>query len=362
MELNERIAALSAKVRKQRDSIRTEEAAKNAFVMPFISSVLGYDVFDPHEVVPEFTADIGVKQSEKVDYAILHGGEVQVLVECKKSSEPLRIEHAKQLYRYFTVTNARIGVLTNGVEYEFYTDLDSPNRMDARPFLVLNLSDVDETLLPELRKLTKENFDLGSVLDAAGELKYIGEIKRTLAAQFRDPADDWIRFFVTRVHEGAFTKKVREQFTPLVLKAASQYLDDQVNERLRSALASGSSESQPETERGDGSTEESTDSDSEIITTLEELEGYHIVKAIACSEVRVRPERIVYRDSKSYFAILMDDNNRKPIVRLRFNGKTRKYIGTFDSEKNETRHLISSPEEIYEHTGAIRDAVRNYLE
>lgn len=160
MEFEERLSALAAKIQNQRDAIQTEEATKNAFVMPFISTILGYDIFNPLEVVPEFTADVGVKRGEKVDYAIMREGEVQMLIECKKSAEALRIEHASQLFRYFSVTNARIAVLTNGEIYNFYTDLDAPNKMDDRPFLVLDLNDIDETLLPELRKLSKENFDL----------------------------------------------------------------------------------------------------------------------------------------------------------------------------------------------------------
>lgn len=119
MELAERLAALALKVRNQREAIQTEEATKNAFIMPFISTILGYDVFNPLEVVPEFTADLGLKKGEKIDYAIMRDGEVQILIECKKSTEPLKIEHASQLFRYFAVTNARIAVLTNGETYHF---------------------------------------------------------------------------------------------------------------------------------------------------------------------------------------------------------------------------------------------------
>lgn len=360
MEFSEMLAALALKVRNQKDVIQTEEATKNAFIMPFISTILGYDVFNPLEVVPEFTADVGVKKGEKVDYAIMRGGEVQILIECKKSSEALKIEHASQLFRYFAVTNARIAVLTNGETYQFYTDLDAANRMDDKPFLVLDLLDIDETLIPELRKLTKDVFDLDSIISAAEELKYIGQIKRTIAAQFRDPQDEWIRFFTTRVYEGAFTQKVREQFTTLVTKATKQFLNDQVNDRLKTAL--GASTFPPVDAAAETAVsslqvaQDDLDRDTEIMTTLEELEGYQIVKAIACSEVK--PQRVMHRDAKSYFAILLDDNNRKPIARLHFNSKKQKYIGIFDGDKNETRHAIDSLDEIYTHAAAIRDTVR----
>lgn len=362
MEFSERLLALAAKVRQQRHSIETEEATKNAFIMPFISTILGYDVFNPLEVVPEFTADVGVKKGEKVDYAIVNNGEVQILIECKKSKEPVKIEHASQLYRYFAVTNARIAILTNGEHYQFFTDLDSPNRMDSKPFLVLDLNDIDETLIPELQKLTKDVFDLDSVINAAGELKYIGQIKRIIAAQFREPDDDWIKYFASRVYEGAVTQKVRDQFTPLVAKAAKQFLNDQVNGRLKTALGSDTPQtgdptsvaaitSEPEVEK------DLADNDG-IETTLEELEGFQIVRAIVCSEVA--PARVTQRDAKTYFAVLLDDNNRKPIARLHFN-RSQKYIGIFDESKAETRMPISSLDEIYNHAEALRKSVHYYL-
>ncbi|WP_158863100.1 type I restriction endonuclease [Leifsonia sp. AG29] len=362
MEFEEVLAALALKVRNQRDAISTEEATKNAFVMPFISSVLGYDVFNPLEVVPEFTADVGIKKGEKIDYAVMRDGEVQMLIEAKKSTESLTIENASQLYRYFAVTNARVAILTNGQVYQFYTDLDAPNRMDDKPFLVLDLLDVDETLIPELRKLTKDAFDLDSVISAAGELKYIGQIKRVLAAQFREPEDEWTRFLISRVYDGSITQRVREQFAPLVEKATKQFLNDQASDRLKTALGGSSyttaQPTEPETLVSQPSSHADLDRDTEIETTEEELEGYQIVKAIACSEVK--PHRVAQRDSKSYFAILLDDNNRKPLARLHFNGKSKKYIGLFDAEKNETRYELESLEEIYRFADEIRTAARRY--
>ncbi|MFD3852904.1 MULTISPECIES: type I restriction endonuclease [unclassified Brevibacterium] len=365
MEFEERLTALATKVQNQRDAIQTEEATKNAFVMPFISTILGYDIFDPLEVVPEFTADVGVKKGEKVDYAILRDGEVQILIECKKTTEPIRIEHASQLFRYFSVTNARIAVLTNGEVYNFYTDLDAPNKMDSRPFLVLDLNDVDETLIPELRKLSKEIFDLDSVISAAEELKYVGAIKREMAAQFREPDEAFVRLFTSRVYDGRFTQEAKAQFTELVAKAAKQYLNEQANDRLKTALGAsytsmGANTTPEEIISSSEIAEDDLNRDTEIETTLEELEGYQIVKAIACSEVK--PERVAQRDAKSYFAVILDDNNRKPIARLHFNGKKQKYLGIFDEDKKETRIPIDGIESIYDHAEHIRATVRNYLD
>jgi len=360
MDFSERLAALAEKVRQQKDSIRTEEATKNAFVMPFISTILGYDVFNPLEVVPEFTADVGVKKGEKVDYSIKHGGEVQILIECQTSTEPVKIEHASQLYRYFAVTNARIAILTNGEIYQFFTDLDAPNRMDPKPILVLALNDIDEALIPELRKLSKDVFDLDSILNAAGELKYIGQIKRHLAAQFKEPDVEWVKFFTSRVYEGAFTQKVREQFTTLVAKATKQFLNDQINDRLKSALTSLSDPPTDDHKEPDvvPNPLDAQAREDGIETTADEIEAFQIVRAIVCSEVKA--ERVVGRDSKSYFAVQLDDNNRKPVARLHFN-RTQKYLGLFDENKVETRVPLNSLDEIYDHIEPLRLTVRNYV-
>jgi predicted type IV restriction endonuclease len=364
MDIAERVQALALKIRKQKAVIETEEATKNAFVMPFISTVLGYDVFNPAEVIPEFTADVGTKRGEKIDYAVAHDGKIQLLVEVKKVRDPLKIEHASQLFRYFAVTNARIAILTNGEVYEFYTDLDAPNRMDAKPFLVLDFSTLDETLLPELAKLTKESFDLDSVISAAGELKYIGALKRVLAAQFKAPEDDWVRLLTTRVYDGAFTQKVREQFAPLVAKAARQFLTEQVNDRLKNALGgpdgyvsvSGGAAEEPVAAQEDEA--RPVDEKGDIVTTEEEIEGFRIVRAIVCSEVPVA--RVVARDTKTYCGVLLDDNNRKPIARLWFN-RSKKYLGVFDEQKVETRIPLERIEDIYAHADLLRQTVSRYL-
>lgn len=363
MEIRERLSSLAAKIEAQGAGIETEEATKNAFVMPFISLVLGYDVFDPREVIPEFTADVGVKRGEKIDYAIMNGGEVQILIECKRFGDGLSLKHASQLFRYFAVTHARIAVLTNGDDYHFYTDLDVPNKMDDKPFLVFKISDFDLSLLHEVQKLAKETFDLESVLNAAEELKYIGELKRVLAAQFADPDVEWVRLLTSQVYGGAFTQRVREQFTGLVLKAHKQFLADRVNDRLKAALGgqaldvAASAEAASSEPAAESDLAEASKGDDRVVTTLEEIEAFQIVRAIVCSEVDI--DRIAQRDTKSYFGVLLDDNNRKPIARLHFN-TSQKYLGTFDSDKNESRQPLDSIDEIYRHAETLRKTVHYY--
>lgn len=343
MEFIEKMVFLADKIKQQGSAIQTEEATKTAFIMPFIHSVLGYDVFNPEEVIPEYICDVGTKKGEKIDYAILRDGEVQILFECKKIGEPLSLNHAGQLFRYFHVTSARIAVLTNGQIYQFYTDLDAPNRMDEKPFLILDLCEIDDYVVPELVKITKSDFDVESIVSAAGELKYVSQIKKVIATQFSTPEDEFVKFIASRVYDGIVTQKVREQFAGLTRKAASQYLNDRINERLKSAMSSGMVV--PDTaENRELSVEETVVDPDSVVTTEEELEGFHIVKAIIRSVVDAK--RITIRDTKSYCGILLDDNNRKPVCRLHFN-RTQKYIGVFDKEKNETRMPIDSLDDIY---------------
>lgn len=366
MEIGEKLVSLAEKVQQQKAAIETEEATKAAFVMPFISQVLGYDVFDPGEVVPEFTADFGTKKGEKIDYAIMGEGGVRILIECKSIGSSLNVEHASQLFRYFSTTSARIAVLTNGEQYQFFTDLDRPNMMDEMPFLRIDLTDLDSSVIPELLKMTKDVFDLDSIVSAAEELKYVGALKRVLVSQFNDPDDDWVRLLAARVYAKSITQKVREQFGGLVRKASHQFLADQVNTRLKMALGSQGYHSDVEepapqnvdaTEGAVGNSDLATPKNG-VVTTLEEMEGFQIVRAIACSEVSV--ERIFARDTKGHFGVLLDNTNRKPLVRLYFNNPKKKSIGVMGADKTEISHAVQGVAEIYQYASDIRAAVHLY--
>lgn len=360
MAFEDALEDMAAKVRDYADSLSTEEATKTAIIMPFVSRVLGYDVFNPQEVVPEYVADLGLKKGEKIDFAIMRDGQVQMLIEAKRIGDSLNLDHAGQLVRYFHTSNARIGVLTNGQHWHFFTDLDKPNRMDEKPFLQLDLLSIDPYVLPELKKMTKDTFDLESVILAAEELKYVSALKRALGEQFEAPSEEFVRLLASRVYEGMFTQKVRELFTRLTSKALTQFVNDRVNDRLKSALGGAAPAVGAAPSTTTGATEAPAESDagnSDVETTLTEIEGFQIVKAIAASEVPF--SRIVPRDQKSYFAVLLDDNNRKPICRLHFN-RSQLYIGLLDEKKVERREPINSVEEIYNHADAIREAVRRY--
>ncbi len=357
MDFANKIAALAQRVAKQKDSVETEEATKNAFIMPFISA-LGYDVFDPHEVVPEFIADVGVKKGEKVDYAIKIDGKVVLLVECKPCKEKLCPQHMSQLYRYFSVTEARFSVLTNGLVYWFFTDLEEPNKMDAKPFFEFDILDYRPSHVDELKKFATENFDVPSILETASDLKYGSIFMREIASEIDSPSDEVIRMLISRVYEGKLTSNIFAKFKPLVQKAMKDTVRELLNQRLSSAIEDGSPVVAAEqaivvTQTAESSAEELE----EIETTQEEIDGYQIVRAIVREVVNVH--RIVMRDSKSYCAILLDDNNRKPICRLHFNRST-KYIGLFDADKNEERVRIELLDDIFKYAERLKTAALSY--
>ena len=372
MSLEANLKRLAARVPDTVGKLATEEATKNALVMPFIAA-LGYDVFNPVEVVPEFTADVAMKKGEKVDYAIMRDDAVIVLVEAKKAGESLS-NHAGQLYRYFSVTQARIALLTNGVEYRFFSDIDEPNKMDTKPFLIVDLSDLRDAHIAELGKLTKDGFDLQNMLEAAGDLKYMREIRKAFEEQWEEPDEEFVKFFFAKATSGGrFSKAAKEQFSRLVRKTFHQFVTDRVTDRLQSALRVQDDDSKTVTpvsappaatvEPGDDAAggndpEPRTDG---IETTEEELDGFNVVRAIVCSVIPV--ERVTYRDTKSYFGVLIDDNNRKPLCRLHFNSKTKKYLGLFDPDKNEEKHhLESGPSGIYAFAEQLRAAAKKYIE
>ena len=363
MDLLEKLNILANKIKQQGSIIKTEEATKNAFVMPFISSILGYDVFDPLEVIPEYVCDIGTKKGEKIDYAILcpdqdNAPEIQILVECKKYGEELNVNHSGQLFRYFHVTNARVAVLTNGQIYKFFTDLVAPNKMDEKPFLELDLLNIDEYVVPEIQKLTKSKFDINSIISSAGELKYVSQIKKILASLLNDPDESFVKFIASKIYDGPVTAKIKEQLGPLVRKAASQYLNEQVNDRLKSAISTTTDLPKPVSDEGPVEQQkESEVNECKVITTGEELEGFYTVKAIVRKVIDCK--RVILRDTQSYCGILLDDNNRKPICRLHFN-RAQKYIGIFDKDKKENRIPIKSVDDIYNYSEQLRDIVKSY--
>jgi predicted type IV restriction endonuclease len=353
MDFKDEIKLFGDRVEKLKDQIQTEEATKNAFIMPFIKA-LGYDVFNPFEVMPEFVADIGIKKGEKVDYAIVKDGEPCILIECKHWGESLD-PHNSQLFRYFHTTPAKFGLLSNGIVYRFYTDLVEPNKMDEKPFFEFNVTDIKDNQVEELKKFHKSYFDVGSIQNTASELKYMNELKVLINSEFQNPSDGFVRHFAKQIYNGVLTSRLMDQFSGLTKKSIQQYINDLITERLKSALKK-ENEDQKTVESEPVNIQPDT-KDAKIETTEVEMEGFMIVKTIM--RQKVKASRIVYRDAQSYFAILLDDNNRKTICRLYLNG-SKKYIGIFDDNKKETKNEILSLDDIFNFTELLHKTISLY--
>lgn len=345
MDLIDHLKQLSERIAKLRGQVATEEATKNAFVLPFIQA-LGYDVFNPLEVTPEFTADIGTKKGEKVDYCILCEGEPAILIECKYLGQPLDA-HKSQLHRYFHVTSARFAILTNGIQYQFFTDLDKANVMDDKPFFEFTMEELSEPKVRPLKQFQKSLFDVDAIVGSASELKYTKQVKELLLSELTDPGEEFVRYIVQRVYNGRATAKVVEQFTEIVQRSTKALLSDMINRRLQSAIEQEAEQlpAEPEPEPP------------EIETTEDELQAFRIVQAILVRKVDT--SRIAYRDHKTYFSVLLDDNNRKPICRLHFNTSNR-YLELFDENKNGHKVQIEGLGDIYNYSELLLGVVEGY--
>ena len=324
-EFGEQIRKLGAQVEARKEKAGTEEATKHSFTVPFLTK-LGFDVYDPEEVVPEFTADTKFKKGEKVDYAIFKEGQLILLVECKHWRTTLSRKHAEQLERYFGTQDAKFALLTNGIEYQFYTDMDKQNRMDEKPFLTFDITKITEAQIKELYKFSKKEFDPGKLARAATETRFRSDLRQMMMKEFTEITDDLIRYFAKSTYDGNLTSNRFEWAKPIVIEVWEECLRENVNKRLKNAMEAEVQkvEAEPEEDK----TEEQTDG---IVTTEEELQGYNVVKAIVCQKIPAR--RVAYRDAKTYFAILLDDKSTRPICRLFYNGK-KKYLGLFNDAGN----------------------------
>ena len=339
------------------ENVATEEATKSGLVMPFIKA-LGYDVFDPTEVIPEFTADIGERKGEKVDYAIVKSGKPIMLFECKLVGADLDTKCATQLQRYFHgVPDVKFGILTDGLRYRFFSDLDRENVMDKKPFFEFDLLKHDESGIDELKRFTRPAFNEKDILSTAGEMMYTREIQALFRSEFGSPSRDFVQLLVSKVYDGNFTKKAQDRFTPVVRQAFRAFINERINETLETAKTIQSAEEDSRSDDSSGVPEELGASD-EVVTTAEEIQGYYIVKAILSGIVELN--RVVMRDVRSYCGILLDDNSRKPICRMHFNNPRHKYLGLFDANKIEERVQIEKLDDIYAYADKLRAVVVHY--
>lgn len=345
MDFKDNVLRLSERIKVQREAVKTEEATKTSFIMPLIAA-LGYDIFDPFEVIPEMDCDLA-KRGDKIDYAIQKDGKTIILIECKHCTSNLNL-HDTQLAKYYAASNARFGILTNGVEYRFYADLDKNNIMDEKPFLVVDMLDLTDESLEQLEKFHKTNFNEGDIMGTAQDLKYSTEIKQAIKEELGNPSWDFVRFFAKKTYQWSFGQKAFEQFVPIVKDSFASIINDIIQERLVTA----SKIDKKEAKQGinlDCNTDE-------VITTEEELEAYNLIKNILSN---VAPaDKIVYDDFKSYLVVSV---LRRPywVCRLHF-GYKKKSIGfPIEGYKGEKQVEIKAIEDISNYSDYLIKAYEN---
>lgn len=358
VEFQELIKDLAKRSAHASQHAMTEEATKTSVIFPFIKA-LGFDVFDLNEVVPEYIADVGLKKGEKVDFALKIDGKIAILIEAKPISSSLGSEQHSQLFRYFSVTEARIAILTNGREFWFYSDSETPNKMDTKPFFTFDIQTIDERGIAELSKFQKNQFSIDVILESANKHRYVKAAASYLVAELERPDDEFVKFIGKQIYDGTLTKAAVDMLRVPISLALDEVIRDRISKKLNvtfraEALPNQNDIGLHKTIKVD----QGVSNDAEINTTEDEKLGYMIVRAIAAEHLPL--ERVYIRDSKSYCAILIDDNNRRPLCRLYFNSKTTRYIGVFDQQKIETKIAISDLREIYKASEQIKSTSLYY--
>lgn len=344
MNFEEQIRSFAKRTESIMGGIQTEEATKTSIIMPLFQ-ILGYDIFNPAEFTPEYTADVGIKKGEKIDYAILKNQEPVILIECKSIKEELA-KHDSQLFRYFGTTKAKFAILTNGLIYRFYTDLDAPNKMDEKPFLEINMIDLKDAQIPELKKFHKDNFDLNHIIDSAAELKYMGIMRGILKEEFTNPTDDFTRYIIGRgVYDGVKTQNIVDRYKPILKRSLTAYINDLVNEKIQTALKSDEKEDIiPEVIPDEELAEDETEALNKVHTTDEEIESYYIIKSILRETIDL--SRLSYKDTVNYFGVIVDGKVTRWICRLSIKDNNKSIIIPNDL-KEYVKYNLESLNDIY---------------
>ena len=352
MDFKDTLKHIADKIEKSKELVATEEATKTAFIMPFISA-LGYDVFNPMEVIPEMDCDLCKGKGEKIDYAIMKDNEPIMLIECKHWNSNLNI-HETQLQRYYVASKAKFGVLTNGIVYRFYADLQAVNIMDEKPFLEIDITDAKDNEIEELKKFHKSYFNVKDIYETANELKYIKEIRKIIDIEFSQPSYEFVRFVTKKVYPSMLKGRVADMFTGYVSRCINEYINDVISERLQKAM-----DGQVVNDDRQCEDSELSDYESRIETTEEEIESYLIVKSILRNVVDV--ERIGYNDRLNYFSIVIDGSRFKQVCRMYLNG-SEKYIAMWGENGKEDKRKIQSLNDIYNYADRLIEQTKKYIQ
>jgi hypothetical protein len=227
--------------------------------------------------------------------------------------------------------------------------------MDLVPFLELDLLNVKESLVPELKRFCKTNFDANEIFSRASELKYSNEIRNYFLTQLENPSDEFVKFMLSCAYDGMKTAAVIEKYRPVVKSTLNTLITEMMNERIKKAMDGDKAANEPPPTAPIASDEPAPTS--KIVTTDEELESFYIVKAIV-SEI-LDPEKVRYNDTQNYFAIYYE-SDRNIICRVTFTPHTRR-IRVFANKQAED-YPIETPKDIYKYKDVLLSISREFLQ
>lgn len=296
MGFKEDMLRLVGQVAERKEHATSEEATKNSLILPFLQT-MGFDVFNPLEVRPEFDASFGEAKNARIDYAVFKDDAPIIFIEAKPVSDSLK-GHYAQLRAYFNTTpTVRIAIITNGVNYRFYTDLAEPHLMDNNPFFEIDISCLSDEDINVLANFRRDEFDIQKILTFAETLTYTNNITLHLENIFREPTDDFIYYILnidkTSFKVSAITTTVIERFRPIVKKSISQALVNLVQKGLASPASIEVA-----------AVTDSADTKRQIVTTGDELKAFEMIKAIL-AEAGKEAGQIQYKDTTAYFSIFI---------------------------------------------------------
>lgn len=350
MDFIDKAREQAKRVAEQKNIVTTEQAAKTSLILPFLQ-MLGYDVFNAAQIIPECIADWAEKKGEKVDYTVKVGDKTVMLIECKQVGDPLDASKENQLANYFHhLQDCKVGVLTNGIIFKFYTDLNAENVMDTEPFFVFDFTNFKEWQVRRLEMFSKDNITKTDEINSdIVKTRNFVAVSRYLKKELLEPSDEFVKHaikqmpFIKRTSES-----IVEEFKDHVKKAYAQnqqdYFDAQISRLKEAQLAE--QEQKPV---------EPAQSKPTFMTTIEELQALAIVKSMLYSQIP--SEKIVMRDSENYCDILTSNTR---IVRLFFNdpGLLQISFPTNPDYANLGKIDIKSVEKLNEHAEKIFSTVK----
>ena len=211
--MKEQLKILAEKIKTLKDKIKSEEATKQSMVLPLLH-ILGYDIFNPEEVMPEVHCDIANK-GDKIDYVITNNGKHEILIECKECHQNLD-NHISQLRKYFVASDARFAILTNGIQYLFFSDHDKNNIMDEKPFYSLNMNDLSEDDMSFLSGFRKGYFNSNLMLSLSQDIIFQESILNKLKQEFLNPSKGFVRLITSNIYDGKLHDSIYTKFSKII--------------------------------------------------------------------------------------------------------------------------------------------------